>query len=142
MMEVLKPLSSKMKIVFSHESSVKDVPVNEIIAAVGIKKCTISDMPEEKTDDNVKITTKKRTILVTVGINLYIPYNKGSRVCSEAFDSIFNILVADREGDLCESKLLSTKYSREAQCLVTETEFVFESIFTGMIEGSPPLVFG
>lgn len=136
----LKSLSPKMKIVLAHESSIKDVPVNDTIAAVGIKKCVVSDMPDDKIDSSVRVETETRTILVTVGINLYVPYDEGTRGSVNAFDDIFTALVNSNNYSLNKAKLLGTKYSREAQCLVTETEFVFESFITGVIEGEQPIV--
>lgn len=141
-MESLKSLSSKMDVVLAHESTVKEVPISKTIAAIGIKKCIVSDMPNATVDDNVKIETKDRKILVTVGINLYVPYKDGAKGCISAFDSIFSCLITNYEGDLNEAKLLNTKYSRETQCLVTETEFVFEAHYVGFTEGPPPIVMG
>lgn len=140
--QALQDLSSEMDIVIAHESTVKDVPVRKTIAAIGIKKCVIADMPSATVDDSVKVETKERKILVTVGINLYVPYSKGTKGCTGAFDNIFSTLVKAREGELNEAKLLSTKYSRETQCLVSETEFVFEAFFTGIIQSPPPIVMG
>ena len=136
-LEELSSHSSEMKVVLAHESYIKEVPLNETIAAVGIKKCVISDMPDEKTDENVKVQTKVRTILVTVGINFYVPYEKGTRGCVSAFDKVFSTLIGSNEYSLCEAKLLGTKYSRETQSLIAETEFVFESFYSGLIEGPP-----
>lgn len=129
-LEQLEPLSSDMKIVLAHESSIKDVPIYETIAAVGIKKCNISARFDASIDDNVKVDTGMRDFTVTVGINLYVPYVKGSRGCISVFDKIFDRLInANDEYEFCETKLLSTTYSRETQSLVTKTEFVFKRTF-------------
>lgn len=134
-LEQLEPLSSDMKIVLAHESSVKVTPIGEIIAAVGIKKCSISARSGESVDENVKVDTGKRNIIVTVGINIYVPYEKGTRGCVGAFDAIFDTLLYKNEFELCETKLLGTTYSRETQSLVTKTEFVFETNLSGLVEG-------
>lgn len=118
-----------MKIVLAHESSIKETPVNEIIAAVGVKKCTISERIYG-IDDNVKVDTDDRNISVTVGINLYVPYSQGTAGCVSAFDDIFDRLFMEKDSLLCDSKLLSTSYSRDTQCLVAKTEFVFETVIT------------
>lgn len=141
MLDILKPLSSEMKVVLAHESCIKSVPVNEIIAAVGVKKCIVSRVPEEKTDDNVKIQKRDRCATVTVGVNLYVPYSNGTRGCTDAFDAVFDCIISKCAGYLCEARLLGTKYSREAQSLITETEFVFENGLSPIVEG-PPLVIG
>lgn len=138
----LKALSPRMEVVLAHERVVKDVPVNKIIAAVGIKKCVISDLPDDKIDNSVKIETETRTALITIGINIYAPYSEGTKGSVGVFDDIFNTFLRVDSADLNEAKLLGTKYSREAQCLVTETEFVFESYMSGWIEGPPPIVIG
>lgn len=119
------------------------IPIQKTIVAVGIKKCTVSAPPDEKEDNSVKIQENLRTILITVGINLYVPYKSGTRGSVQAFDKIFNrLLDANRQG-LCESKLLGTKYSRETQSLVTETEFVFKSgIGQSDLEYFEPIVTG
>lgn len=118
-----------MKIVLAHESSIKETPVNEIIAAVGVKKCTISERIYG-IDDNVKVDTDDRNISVTVGINLYVPYSQGTAGCVSAFDDIFDRFFMEKDSLLCDSKLLSTSYSRDTQCLVAKTEFVFETVIT------------
>lgn len=139
----LEDLKSDMEIVLSHESTIKQIPIQKTIVAVGIKKCTVSAPPDEKEDNSVKIQENLRTILITVGINLYVPYKSGTRGSVQAFDKIFNrLLDANRQG-LCESKLLGTKYSRETQSLVTETEFVFKSgIGQSDLEYFEPIVTG
>ena len=125
-MKILQPLSSKMELVLAHESSIKDVPVSKIIAAVGVKKCTVSERISS-VNDNVKVDTENRNLAVTVGINLYVPYSQGTAGCVSAFDDIFDCLFEEKDSLLCESKLLSTSYSRDTQCLVAKTEFVFET---------------
>lgn len=141
-LNTLNVLSSQMQVVLAHESIVKDVPVSKTIAAVGIKKCVVSDIPDDKIDNSVRIETDFRKVLVTVGINIYVPYSEGTKGGVNAFDSIFNTFLRANNACLNEAKLLGTKYSREAQCLVTETEFVFESDVSGWIEGPPPIVMG
>lgn len=138
----LQPLSPQMNIVVAHESTVKDVPIHKIIAAVGVKKCVIADMPAVTVDDSVKIETRSRKMLITVGINIYVPYHSGSKACIGAFDSIFDTILNAMEPDLNEVKLLSTKYSRETQSLVSETEFVFEVLHLGAAVTEDSIVFG
>ena len=135
-MKILKPLNNKIKVVLAHENDVKIVPVNEVIAAVGVKKCTISSRLAG-IDDNVRVNTNERNITVTVGINLYVPYSQGTAGCVSAFDDIFDRLVTESNSRLCESKFLSTSYSRDTQCLVAKTEFVFETVngWSEIIEG-------
>lgn len=135
-LELLKPLSKDIKFVLSHESIIKDTPVKETIAAVGVKKCTISAR-STSIDDNVKVDTNNRKAAVTVGINLYVPYKLGTAGCVSAFEDIFDTLVLSNASGLCESRLLSTAYSRDTQCLVAKTEFVFET-FLGVVLPSGP----
>lgn len=127
-LEMLEPLKQDIKVILAHENPIKNVPLDQIVAAVRIKKCVIDAAVGETNDNSVKITDRTRNILITVGINLYVPYKNGTRVSANTFDRIFDLLLDKSENSLCEAKLLSTKYSREAQSLVTETEFVFKNM--------------
>ncbi|MCH5189945.1 MAG: hypothetical protein J1F37_05220 [Oscillospiraceae bacterium] len=136
-MEQLEPLSKDMKIVLAHESSIKITPIFETFVAVGIKKCSISARTNEKIDDDVTVDTGMRDIIVTVGINIYVPYKKGTKGCVKAFDAIFDRLLYENEYELRETRLLGTTYSRETQSLVTKTEFVFATDISGKIDIPP-----
>ncbi|MDE5994799.1 MAG: hypothetical protein K2G60_04720 [Oscillospiraceae bacterium] len=129
-LEMLEPLKQNIKIILAHENPIKNVPLDQIIAAVRIKKCIIDAPVGETNDNSIKIKDSTRNILTTVGINLYVPYRNGTRVSATTFDSIFNQFIDKSESSLCEAKLLGTKYSRETQSLVTETEFVFKNVLS------------
>lgn len=135
-LEQLEPLSKNINFVFAHESSIKDVPISQTIAAISVKKCVVSAR-STSIDDNVKVNTKNRNISVTVGINLYVPYKMGAKGCVSVFDDIFDRLVVLNDYELRESRFLSTSYSRDTQCLVAKTEFVFETVngWSEIIEG-------
>lgn len=135
--EILQSLTPSIKAVISHSEEVKDVPVSETIAAVGVKKCVIADEPDSKVGDDLTLTTQSRKILVTVGINLYVPYSKGIKESYDAFDKIVTCFLAGKKFCMNEAKMLGTKYSREAQCLVSETEYEFEAVYVGTFETLP-----
>lgn len=122
----LEPLKKNMKIFLAHENPIKNVPLDEIIAAIRIKKCIIFAPADETNDNSVKVASENRKVSVTLGINLYVPYQNGTKISAQTFDNIFEAFYDNAFG-FREAKLLSTKYSRETQCLVTETEFVFEN---------------
>lgn len=141
-LENLNDMSSDVNLVLAHESGIKSVPIGKPYVAVGIKKFVISPVIMQKNEDGAEITDGTRKLSVTVSVNIYAPYKEGTQGSTKIFDTVFDKIFEKSRGSLIEARLLGTKYSRETQSLVGETEFVFEEYISSMIESPPPIVFG
>lgn len=133
----LKGMSPDINLVLAHESGIKSVPVSKPYVAVGIKKFVISPAIVQKNEDGAEISDGSRKLTVTVSVNIYAPYKEGTQGSTKILDTVFDTLLEKKRGSFIEARLLGTKYSRETQSLVSETEFVFENYISDIIEGPP-----
>lgn len=125
-LNALGSMSKDVNLVLAHESGIKHVPVGKPYAAIGIKKCSVSSPIVQKNEDGADITDGTRKILITASINIYAPYKNGGLSCVKIYENIFDHIFNSSILGFVETKFLGTKYSRETQSIVAETEFVFE----------------
>lgn len=132
-----RSMADKANVVLAHESGIKKVPIDKPYVAIGIKKCSLSSPIIQKNEDGADITNGDRKVQTTVSINIYTPYSKGAKGCVEIYEEVLDSILLGLREALVETRLFGTKYSRETQCIVGESEFVFETILSDFVSVEP-----
>lgn len=122
-MNYLKEALPKRNFIFAYENEIKDVPMKEIVSAMSIKKCVISDELYTKDENGIKILSELRDMTTTFSVNYYTPSRLGTAAGIAAFDDTVDVLLEKNWAELTGIRFLGTSYSRETQSLVTKAEF-------------------
>ena len=119
---------NNITLVDAYQYNIKPTPILKTIAAFSVKKCVLGDYIVEISDTGEETVTDNREALVTISVNLYVPYSFGSGIAPNVFESMIDCVTATFGNRLVSATCSETNYVRESQALVTKTEFVLRTV--------------
>lgn len=115
------------KVIKAFTNKSKPTPITTPLIAVSVKGCEISSRITEKNSSGNTVETKKRTVLSTVGTDIYLPYSTSGSVAHTIFDKIATYLIFTKAYSITESSFSELSYDSSCQAIVLHGTFIFKN---------------
>lgn len=119
---------SDLNFVLAYENEIKPTPVSVPIVAISVKGVKIGEKLTETLDTGEISETKKREMLSTISVDIYLPYSMGGCDGHKIFDRIATFLIFASEMKITTSSCGSADYDQSCEAIVLKTQFVFRNI--------------
>lgn len=117
-----------LNFVLAYENEIKPTPVSTPIVAISVKGCKIGEKLTETLDTGEITETKKREMLSTISIDIYLPYSMGGCEGHKIFDRIATFLIFTSEMKIATANCGATDYDQSCEAIVLKTQFIFRNI--------------
>lgn len=117
-----------LNFVLAYENEIKPTPVSEPIVAISVKGAKIGENLTETLDTGEITETKKRELLSTISIDIYLPYSMGGCEGHKIFDRIATSLIFASEMKIASASCGAADYDKSCEAIVLKTQFVFRNI--------------
>ncbi len=117
-----------LRFVTAYENEIKPTPVSAPIVALSIKGCKIGKRLSETLDTGEITETKKRELLSTISIDIYLPYSMGGYEGHKIFDRLATFLIFASEMKIMTASCGAADYDKSCEAIVLKTQFVFRNI--------------
>lgn len=116
--------------VMAYENDIKPTPLSKPIVAISVKECEIGPKLSETLETGEITETKKREMLSTVSIDIYLPYSMGGSEAHKIFDKIATFLIFTSQMKIIKAGCSGTDYNKSCEALVLKTYFVFRNVIS------------
>ncbi len=114
--------------VMAYENEIKPTPVSKPIVAISVKGCKIGEKLTETLDTGEITETKKREMLSTISVDIYLPYSMGGCEGHKIFDRIATFLIFTSQMKITTASCGEADYDKSCEAIVLKTQFVFRNI--------------
>lgn len=121
------PSFTDLSFVSAYENEIKPTPVSTPIVAISIKGCKIGERLTETLDTGEITETKKRELLSTISIDIYLPYSMGGCEGHKIFDRLVTFLIFTSEMKIATASCGCADYDQSCEAIVLKTQFVFRN---------------
>lgn len=119
-----------LNFVLAYENEIKPTPVSAPIVAVSVKGAKIGERLTETLDTGEITETKKRELLSTMSIDIYLPYSMGGCEGHKIFDRIVTFLIFTSQMKIATASCGAADYDQSCEAIVLKTQFVFRNIIS------------
>lgn len=114
--------------VMAYENEIKPTPVSMPIVAISVKGCKIGEKLTETLDTGEITETKKRELLSTISVDIYLPYSMGGCEGHKIFDRIATFIIFASEMKIATATCGAADYDKSCEAIVLKTQFIFRNI--------------
>lgn len=98
-----------------YEYGAKPTPITSPIISVTVKGCEIGEKDE----------TNNRTVNLTIGADIYVPFNSNYKYVYSFFENIVNFLMSSNPHPITKVTCGDVTYDKSCEALVIKSSFVF-----------------
>lgn len=119
---------SDLIFVVAYENEIKPTPLDKPIVAVSVKSCEISDKNNTTLETGEIVDIDTRKIILTLSVDIYLPYSKGGSEGHKIFDRIALFLLYTEKLPITKALCYEADYDAACQAIIIRTNFTLSSI--------------